>query len=270
MVNVVFSDTNSGCLHMVTDPDTGHYIKSEDIISFLWMLDIGSLREGIDSKYRKELPGKMIMQEFVLDSDEGMPEIGKRNDKSLNRLKKHLQNKEPIRIWYGDNAESLCGLFFLCTLFKDSEAPIYAMEAPKVCTHYGKMGLSNGWGCFIPEELEALLPRQRILDPKEIQAYADHWDELVQENAPLRVSLAGVPIRVDADFYDWFLEKSLPNEAIKESKVIYNVLSKYAYDANVSYLVSRVQCMIDAGRIAVLKVPNEQPMHRTIKRCQPK
>lgn len=107
MINVVFSDTNAGCLKMMKDPETDAYFKHTDILCFEWMLDIGSLQEGINSEYRKELPGKMIMQESVLDSDEGMPEIGKRNDKSLNRLKKHLQNKEPIRIWYGDNAESL-------------------------------------------------------------------------------------------------------------------------------------------------------------------
>ncbi len=270
MINVVFSDTNAGCLKMMKDPETGAYFKHTDILCFEWMLDIGSLQEGINSKYRKELPGKMIMQDSVLNSDECMPEIGEKNTRILNRLKILLKNKESVRVWYGDDAESLCGLFFLCTLFKDSDAPIYAMEAPKVSSHDDKKFLSTGWGCFEPEELELLLSRQRILDPNEIQAYADHWEKLVQENSPLRVSLGGIPISVDAGFFDQFLDRCLPNKAIKEAVLIGETLGRCMIRANVSYLVSRVQHMIDAGKIAVLKVPDEWPMHRTIKRCQPK
>ncbi len=269
MINVTFSDTNAGCLKIITDPDTGVSFKSADILRFNWMLDIGTLQEGINSKYRKSLPGKMIMREtFFCPDEEGIPGIGALNTRHLNRLKKHLQNNDPIRVWYADDTESLCGLFFLCTLFKEYDAPIYALEAPRVSTHYGKMYFSNGWGCFKPEEMEELIPRQRLMGRQEICAYAERWEELVKENALLRVSVNGIPISVDADFFDRFIEQNLPDKAVKEAVVIGDTLGKSMIRANVSYLVWRVQCMIDAGKIVVLKTPDDQPMHRTIKRCK--
>lgn len=271
MLNVVFSDTHSGSLHFVTDPDTGRSIKSDDILRFKWMLDIGTLQEGINSDYRKGLPGKMIMREtFDCPDEEGIPEIGETNISNLSDLKKHLTNKEPVRIWYGDDAESLCGMFFLCTVFKDYDTSVYAMEAPRLSTHYRKMNLSNGWGCFEPEEIEKLFSRQRLMDRREINACAEHWEKLVKENTLLRVSIGGIPVSMDEDFYDRFIEKNLPTRAVQESVVIGNTLGKSVIDANVSYLVWRVQTMIDDGKILVLKTPDEHQMHRTIKRCKSK
>lgn len=269
MMNIVFSDSVAGAMRLVTDPDTGTYFKSSDIFSFVWMLDIGSLQEGIDSRYRKELPGNMIMYESFFCSDEpGIPEIGIRNTRHWTTLKQRLQKKEPVRIWYGDDPESLCGMIFLCTLLKDYDVPVYAMTAPKVSTHGEERILSHGWGCFELEEMEEMLSRQRLMDRQEILAYAEHWEKLARENAPLRAVISGIPTSVGADFYDWFLEQCLPSNAIEESKVIGDTLCRYIPDVNVSYLVMRVQNMIDSGKIAVLKTPDDHPMHRNIKRIK--
>ncbi len=53
MINVVFDGSVSGSLHITREPGTDRCIKDRDILCLAWMLDIGSLKDGIESEYMK-------------------------------------------------------------------------------------------------------------------------------------------------------------------------------------------------------------------------
>ena len=59
MIHICFFDPVAATLHSSSFPDEKKARKH--MISFNWHLDIGYLHEGMESKYRKELPGRLII-----------------------------------------------------------------------------------------------------------------------------------------------------------------------------------------------------------------
>lgn len=265
MVNVTFDSTTAGSVHASMDPETGKLFRGTDIVCLEWMLDIGFLKDGIDSNYRRELPGKMIMQGFY--GYGGITELGERNDNNWNTLKDKLNSGESVRIWFDDSPQALCGMFQVCTLLKDYDNPVYGMRAPKFSKDGNKYYLANGWASFNQRSLGNYIEEQRLMTAEEIRLYAEYWDRLVSENAPLRAVVSGYPISVEEDFYDSFLLKNLPDEPVREATVIEKTIHPARLGIHVSWLEYRIQKMIDGGYITVIK-EHKEAMKRIIQRKQ--
>ncbi len=102
---------------------------------------------------------------------------------------------------------------------------------------------------------------------EEIRLYAEYWERLVSENAPLRAVVSGYPISVEEDFYDSFLLKNLPDEPVREATVIEKTIHPARLGIHVSWLEYRIQKMIDGGYITVIK-EHKEAMKRIIQRKQ--
>lgn len=267
MLNVVFDAVTAGGLRLTKDKETDDWIQGKDIICLEWMLDIGYLREGIESSYRRELPGKMIMHGYYgEESEKGIPEIGEKSLQDWKTLINRLNKGEAVRIWYGDSPNALCGMYNVCTLLRSYDNDVFAMYAPSYAKGPKRWYLANSWGSFNYTNLGEYLDLQRLMDKNEIKLYAEHWDELVEENAPLRAVISGVPTSVDEDFYDRFLDRNLPDEPIKEAVLIGNTMSAYTLGIYSSWLEIRIQKMIDCGKIKVVTDSDEQAVQRVIQR----
>lgn len=268
MVNVVFSQTVAGSLRRTREPGADSRIAKKEILCLEWMLDIGFLSEDINSKYRKELPGKLIMQGCYGDEcEKGIPEIGEENIKNWKTLMRNLEKKRPIRIWYSDFPSSLCGFYHVCTLARDYDAEVFAMHAPKVAKDDTNWYLARSWGMFNQESISEYFGVQRILDKKEIQTYAKHWDELVKQNAPLRAVISGIPISVNEDFYDHFIEGRITHEPIKEATVMASIYDELNLGVESSWIEARIQKMIDVGKVKVVEDAEEYATRRIIQKC---
>ena len=90
----------------------------EEVICFGFMMDIGNIKEPMESSYRKELIYSMYAQNQWEQEDEIAEELKNVGDvysKELHWLKEFLDNGEPVRIWYSD--APICRLFtFSCCL----------------------------------------------------------------------------------------------------------------------------------------------------------
>lgn len=268
MVNVCFDATTAGSLHLTKEPETGNYIKSEDIVCLEWMMDIGYLKDGIKSKYRSEFPGKLIMHGYYgTESEEGIPEIGERCLDDWDTLVEHLENDEPVRVWYGDSPHALCGFYNVCTLLQNYNNDVFAMYAPKFAKGHKTWYLVNSWGTVNQTRLGEYFEAERLMGKNEINLYAEHWKKLVEENAPVRAVISGVPTSVDIDFYDRFIEHNLPDEPLKEAMLIGNTMDAYHLGVYSSWLEYRVQCMIDEGKIKVVEDSDERAMLRVIQKA---
>ena len=227
MINIVFDGSTSGALRLTTDPETGKYISSDDIFEFDLMMDIGYLDQGIESRYRLELPGRFRCSVYCNDVEyEDFSESGKEFLEKLPLLKKRLEAKESVRVWYSDYPSSLCGFFHLCTLLRDYDSEVYSMYAPKCAVEKGRYYLAKGWGSFNLFSFENYFDLQKLICKEEIRAYAEHWDMLTEQNSPLRTVIAGFPVSVEKDFYDCFIIPEIPDEPIENSELVYRVIQR--------------------------------------------
>ena len=126
--------------------------------------------------------------------------------------------------------------------------------------------LVNNWAEFTLDRLGENIVNQRLMDRNEIKRYAEYWERLVEENAPLRAVISGSPMSVEEDFYDGYLLQHLPENPVKEATVIGDTLGHYHFGIDVSWYEYRIQKMIDDGRIKVLDNPCNEAMKRTIQK----
>ena len=115
------------------------------------------------------------------------------------------------------------------------------------------------------EKLDKYVNLSREIPAGEIGVYAERWDMLVAENAPLRAVISGVPTSVDEDFYDIFLKRYIPKEPFKQSEWIGNTIGETELGVYSSWYQYRAQKMIDDGIVTVVKDSKEK-MKRILQR----
>lgn len=102
MIEILFAESEAASMKEA---------KAGEAICLGFMLDIGDIRESVDSSYRKELIYSMYTQN-QWEQDEAIAaelrEIGDLYAQELHRLQKFLDDGETIRIWYSDAPYSRC------------------------------------------------------------------------------------------------------------------------------------------------------------------
>lgn len=266
MVEIVFDACSAGSLKAARAYNKNEQLNNAEILWFEWMFDIGYLDQGIDSEYRMELPGQLIMEGcFGKNAVEGIPEMGVTHIKNWETLKNWLDKGESIRVWYSYAPHALCGFYHLCTLFREYSNTIYGVICPPAEKGENTWYPLRSWGMVHSEKIDEYLNFSRIIPAGEIGVYAQRWDMLVHENAPLRAVISGVPTSVNEDFYDIFLKRYMPNEPFRQSELIGTTMRETDLGVRSSWYEYRVQKMIDDGIITVVKNSKEK-MRRILKK----
>ena len=91
----------------------------------------------------------------------------------------------------------------------------------------------------------------------EQKVFASRWDELKEEDAPLRVLINGCLVGVKEDFYDFLIRRELPEGEIIQARLIGNLLLKYPLGISDSWYMNRINHMIETGEIEVVKEADE-------------
>lgn len=63
MINVVFDPATAGTLFHAVVPGVQGRIEGKDIIILDWCMDIGYLREGIESEYRSQMRDQSCLKQ---------------------------------------------------------------------------------------------------------------------------------------------------------------------------------------------------------------
>lgn len=183
--------------------------------------------------------------------------IVQRASESLALLQQRLSEGESLRIWYSEQADELCGLFWLMAQVSqwESAPAIDLVELPgrelredAVVTH------SAGWGEIAPGDWQPYISLQKRAEPAFIPAAASRWRELQRENAPLRAVINGRLQSVPASFYDPFLlcEIAAQSDPFHEAKLIGKILGKYHLGIGDGWLAMRIEAMIESGQLAAV------------------
>lgn len=234
---------------------------SAEVIILPFMLDIGSLREPLDGTYRK----KIILEQYGVywneDEKEEREELEQAVEtygKELQRMEQFAKQGESFRIWYSNKPYSLCGLCHAVSVLRKYECAISVVRLPDYVREEENTTVRySSWGEVDAGQFYRFLPLEKELSEHEQKVFASRWDELKEEDAPLRVLINGCLVGVKEDFYDFLIRRELPEGEIIQARLIGNLLLKYPLGISDSWYMNRINHMIETGEIEVVKEADE-------------
>lgn len=228
----------------------------EEVICLGFMLDIGNIKEAVDSQYRKHLIYSMYAQNQYgknPEIDEELKLTGEVYTNELLRLRKYLEDGEIIRIWYSDAPYSRCGFYSLCQMLKNYKNEIYVVKLPEYVVRKTSVISYRNWGEVSAEEFAGFLSYERILTKEEVGIYALLWAELTEDNSPLRAVINGRITGVQEDFYDFLIWKKLTYKPVKEARLIGDILGNFQIGMGDWWFAKRIEYFIQQDKIKVLE-----------------
>lgn len=228
---------------------------SEDVVCLGFMLDIGNIKEPIDSPYRKNLIYSMYAQNQYVKNPKIDQELKLTGEVYLNellRLKEYLENGETIRVWYSDAPYSICGFYSLCRILKKYKNKIHIVKLPEYVVKKTSICSYRNWGEVSAEEFAGFLAYERVLTKEEVRMYALLWTELTEDNSPLRAVINGKVTGVPEDFYDFLIWKRLTRKPIKEARLIGDILGCFQIGMGDWWFARRIEHFIQQDKIKVI------------------
>ncbi|MEA4954689.1 MAG: DUF3658 domain-containing protein [Pseudoflavonifractor sp.] len=208
-------------------------------------------------------------------SDQLSQQILKKAGENLNAVRGRAKAGESLRIWYSNQPDELCGLYWLMDQFTQWE--IHDNQASMVklpdweTDDAGKIMQKSGWGEVAPEEWHRYLSLETSIPAAFRQGCAFNWQMLQGENAPLRAVLNGQLVSMPEALYDGFILREIAAEGdeFQEAKVVGRVLGKYRLGIGDAWVALRIEEMIRAGELkAVSAAAEDMPIyHRLLKKC---
>ena len=228
---------------------------SEDVVCLGFMLDIGNIKEPIDSPYRKNLIYSMYAQNQYVKNPEIDQELKLTGEVYLNellRLKEYLENGETARVWYSDTPYSICGFYSLCQILQKYKNEIHIVKLPEYMVRKTSIISYRNWGEVSAEEFAEFLTYERVLTKEEVRMYAQLWTELTEDNSPLRAMINGKVTGVPEDFYDFLIWKRLTRKPIKEARLIGDILGCFQIGMGDWWFARRIEHFIQQDKIKVI------------------
>ena len=229
-----------------------------DVVCFGYRLDIGNIQEDIEGHYRKNLIFSLLNMENEKETQDYADSY-----MQMQKLKIYLEAGESIRIWYSDAPYSRCGLYHLCNILNCYENEIYLVKLPEYVVHGKTICFYKSWGEVAAEEFAGFLSGERIVSKEELRMYASLWNELVEDNSPLRAIVNGKMIGVPEDFYDFMILNRITTKPIKECRLIGDIIGHNQASIGDWWYAKRIQHFIEEGLIKVLE-DAEKPYARLI------
>jgi len=232
------------------------YGTSDEVICLGFMMDIGNIKEPVESQYRKNLIYSMYAQNQYGKSpemDEELRLAGEVYVNELLRLRKYLEDGEKIRIWYSDAPYSRCGFYSLCQMLLNFENKFYIVKLPEYVVEKTSVVSYRNWGEVSAEEFAGFLPYERMLTREELRMFALLWVELTEDNSSLRVVINGRVTGVPEDFYDFLIWKRLTCKPVKEARLIGDILGSFQINIGDWWFARRIEHFIRNGKIKIVE-----------------
>lgn len=229
---------------------------AEEVICLGFMLDIGNIKEPADSVYRKELIYSMYAQNQWEPDIEWENEINKAGEiyiRELFRLKQFLNQGEPVRIWYSDAPYSRCGFYHLCRILEKYENEIRVVKLPEYAVREKNITIYKNWNEVAAEEFAGFLSYEKRLSKEEVRMYSILWNDLVEDNSPLRAVVNGKVLGVPEDFYDFQIWKRLTKKPVKEARLIGDILGYSQISIGDLWYAKRIEHYIQHKKIRVVE-----------------
>lgn len=189
--------------------------KKGKVICIDFRFDIGYLEPAIDSDYRLTLNDRLVLGDYVRmhpEEADCLYDSGKESYANIQVLKECVKRDVPIRIWYSDFPTEFCGFLHVCSVLRGLNASVSVVHLPNYFQVQGETRHRFSFGQVENYEFAYLLDQERQLSQDEIEFYAKVWDDLVEENAPLRTVIAGVVHSMQEDYFDNYIFSFIPKD----------------------------------------------------------
>ncbi len=247
--------------------------SAQDVFGFSLALSVGDISENEPGAQRRRVLEQLYS---VYPNNEGIcaaKELLEGAKGSLKTVCARSQAGEAIRIWYSDQPDELCGLYWLLSRLYRLEGfggQVYVIKLPEwILDENGNAVSAAGWGEVAPGNWSRFLSLQKAVPPVLVQNCAAHWQALEKENAPLRAVVNGRLTSMPETLYDSFILREIMAEKkeFQEAAVIGRVLGKYRLGVSDCWLALRIEEMVRDGRLAVVSAPagGAPAYHRVLK-----
>ncbi|MGN0316723.1 MAG: DUF3658 domain-containing protein [Lachnospira sp.] len=127
------------------------------------------------------------------------------------------------------------------------------MKIPGHIVHGNVIVSCNNWEEVAAEEFAGFLQYERGLSKEEVKMYHSLWNELKEDNNPLRAVINGKIMGVAEEFYDFLIWKRLTKKPIKEARLIGDILGKYPVNIGYWWYAKRINSFIAQSEIKVVE-----------------
>lgn len=255
MIEVLFGESGAASMKMAIEKGVISG-SPENVICLALMLDIGDVKETVDSTYRQNLIFDMYTQNGYDNSEDTLKElqeVGNQYIDEQNRLMDYVLKGEPIRIWYSNTPYDMCGFYYICDLLKDISNEISAVKLPEYIQIHDVVVSYQGWEEIIPEKFSTFIRYEKRISQIERKLFSNNWLELIEDNSPLRATINGQLIGVSVDFYDHLIYKYLKFKPMKEVQLIGSILGNYPIGIGDWWYASRIEHMIENNKIKIVE-----------------
>ena len=194
--------------------------------------------------------------------------------KNLAKVRKRFADGEAMRIWYSEQPDEMCGLYWLMAQIKQwqIDGEIYLVKLPSWYEKGQRVIFPLAWGEISPGDWHKFIHEQRKASAELISILALRWQELQKENAPLRAVINGRIQSVPEDFYDWFIKEEIGRmeDEFHEAYLIGKILGQFQLGISDGWLALRIEKMIKDGElIALSEAPSDEvAYHRLLKKIK--
>jgi hypothetical protein len=248
---------------------------SADVFGFNFALSVGDISEDRPGTRRQRVLERLYS---IYPKDVGRQAaevLLQRAEDDLAKVLDRAAKGEELRIWYSNQPDELCGLYWVMAQLNQPEercGQIYLVKLPEwEADEKGNIIQRICWGEMDPAEWHRYLALQKPASQVFCRSCASHWRTLQEENAPLRAMLNGQLVSAPETLYDDFILREIAAEAdtFHEAMVIGRILGKHRLGIGDSWVALRMEEMIRAGTLeAVTAAGEDSPVyHRLLKKC---
>lgn len=250
MLEVVFS-TSEYCVL-----NEAKFTNQSKIFAMPFLLDIGDISQPVASTYRQKLTVDLLSQNLPIhrqDLRKSIVEDYRKTVKSFQYLKQLIQSGETLRVWVSSAPYALCGLYYLCDELADYLEHLTLVKLPEYYMKGQTIYDLQYWSELLPEYCIAHLNNAEVISKVVIKHYQEIWQDLVEENAALRVNLNGHIIGGNEDFYDRLLWQYIQQKPVKQGNVIGKIIGNYPIGVSDYWYAKRIDDHIKNGKIQIIE-----------------
>lgn len=247
--------------------------NSTDVFSLNLVWSVGSIKDsgvGIERLAALELLFSTYPKEV---GDPAAEELYQSAIKNLDAIRNRAENGETLRVWYSNQPDEMCGLYWLMNLlksWKQSSIKVVLVKLPEWEMEEATIIRHSGWSEVEPGKWHNYLGMQKAVPDALTNAIASHWSKLQKENAPLRSVINGRLQSVPENFYDDFILREIVSEKneFREANLIGRILGKYQLGIGDGWLALRIKEMIHEEKLVVISSApvNGPSYHRILKK----
>jgi len=249
--------------------------NAADIYGFSLGLSIGDISENVPGEKRRQvLEWLYSIYPNLEDGSAFTVELMQKATDALNEVCCRISAGESVRIWYSNQPDELCGMYWFMAQLNQLELQgeqIIIVPLPDwEIGDNGRIVTHSGWGGMKPGEWHRYLDKQRMATLSFCENCAAHWKRLQQENAPLRASLNGRLVSASETLYDEFIIREIAAESDEfyEAMIIGRVMGKNELGISDAWIAQRIENMICAGMLLPVTepAPDSPIYHRRLKK----